>query len=164
MEGLGPRPGLSLGTVTIKGGTTMEIKVIAEGCFRMLPSGAKQEFPVNWTGDLDEGTALRFIGEGRAEAIGGEAALTPNHIEFLRAFADASMAHIAGQSGGDDADGDDTAGGGEPDPNAPEPGDDVAPAVAPTGLPPEINLNDAAEDTPPPATPAPVKGKGKGGR
>lgn len=146
----------------------MEIKVIAEGCFRMLPSGAKQEFPVNWTGDLDDGTALRFIGEGRAEAIGGETSLTPDQIEFLRSFADASMAHLAAHAAGageaGETDDNETAGAGEPDPNAPEPGDDVEPAVAPTGLPPEINLNDAAEDTPPPATPAPAKGKGKGGR
>jgi hypothetical protein len=163
MKGLGLKtPGLLLGTVTKKRENAMEIRVIAEGCERKLPSGATQSFPIGWNGEVADETALRWVAEHKAELIGGEASLSPDHLAFLRAFAEHAMAEIsaqAAQAGNDQAAEGDTAG------ELPPASDDDVQAIEtaagePSGLPPEVALDEEVVATPPPAAAKPA-GKGR---
>ncbi|OYW56786.1 MAG: hypothetical protein B7Y80_01505 [Hyphomicrobium sp. 32-62-53] len=146
----------------------MEIKITGDGCERKLPSGAVQAFPIGWNGELPDETALRFVAEGKAEVIGGEASLSADHLAFLRAFADHAMAEIAAQTA---QAGDDQAGEGDADDELPPATDDDVQALEgvagePSGLPPEIALDEEVVAAPAPAaTPAPAaKPAGKGKR
>lgn len=69
----------------------MEVTIKAAGAARKLASGAKQSFPIGWTGDLPEEVALQFIAEGKADAVAGAGSFTAEQHEFLRAFADETM-------------------------------------------------------------------------
>lgn len=124
----------------------MEIKILADGCERRLPSGATQTYPIGWAGDVSEEAALRWIGEGKAEAIGGEAALSPSQLEFLKAFAEHAMAEIAAQQAGQVVAGEELPAEGEVA-QVLEAGDATVEEAAGTiaGLPPEVPLEAVAE-------------------
>lgn len=83
------------------------------------PSGAMQQFPAGWSGDVPDAAAAKWISEGVAERIAAPpvaGALTPRQTAILARAADEIEA-LAGQQGapvGDDADDD----GGEVDLNA----------------------------------------------
>lgn len=120
----------------------MEIVIVAEGAKRKLASGATQSYPVNWSGDVPDADARRFIEEGRAQPATGaisdfsadeKLALKVLAQHTLQAAADAvsSGENDAGDDANDEGDdatvkaagGDEEQGEVEPDPDGQDPAD-----------------------------------------
>lgn len=65
------------------------IEVLAHGCAIELPSGAKQTYPVGWSGDVDDVVAATWCGDGRARYVAGTVAgLNEAQTAVLAAVAD----------------------------------------------------------------------------
>lgn len=58
----------------------MEVRILKPGCTRTLPSGAEQSYPVNWSGDVPDANARKWIAEGKAVSVGAQVRITSEDV------------------------------------------------------------------------------------